>query len=149
MLDLTTPIVPYKGTGIFELDASHDEVKSLLKAHNISYVEEVWKVNDTDPPWIIINNIGDDIELFFAKDKLFKIVLLNNFRGALPNGICIGSSIDEAQKLDPHLNFDDWDEKFISSEGYVLEHDIETRKILVISIFIPALLRDDFYDYNW
>ena len=30
MIDLTTPIIPYVGTGIFKLDASYDEVKALL-----------------------------------------------------------------------------------------------------------------------
>ncbi len=149
MIDLTTPIVPYVGTGIFKLYADYSETIAQLQAMHIEYDEEVWKVNDTDPPWIIINNIGDDIELFFAKDKLFKIVLLNNFKGALPNGISLNTSIDEAQKIDPNLKFDDWEEVFESSEGYLLEDYIETKAITAISIFIPELLRDDFYEYNW
>ena len=30
MLDLTTPIISYKGTGIFKLDSNYNEVKKML-----------------------------------------------------------------------------------------------------------------------
>ena len=43
MIDLTTPIIPYEGTGIFKLDSSYDEVKALLKENNILYEEEIWE----------------------------------------------------------------------------------------------------------
>ena len=54
MIDLTTPIIPYEGTGIFKLDSSYDEIKSLLSEHNISYKEEIWEATDVDPPWTVI-----------------------------------------------------------------------------------------------
>ena len=74
---------------------------------------------------------------------------LNNFKGALPNGISLNTSIDDARKIDPNLKFNDREEVFESSEGYLLEDYIETKAITAISIFIPELLHDDFYEYNW
>ena len=41
MLDLTTPIIPYKGTGIFELYADYNDVVARMQVNNISYDEEV------------------------------------------------------------------------------------------------------------
>ena len=154
MIDLTTPIIPYVGTGIFKLDASYDEIKSLLAEQNISYTEEVRQPNDIDPPWYIIGipKVGEEfdaISITFAKNRLFRICLYEGFEGKLPNGIHIGMPLDEAQKIDPTLTFDDWDEMFISANGYWTEDDVYTKKICWIAIFIPALERDDFFDYKW
>ena len=154
MIDLTTPIIPYVGTGIFKLDASYDEVKALLQEQGISYKEEVSQPNDIDPPWYIIGiskdgEKDDAISITFAKNRLFRICLYEGFEGTLPNGIHIGMSLDEAQKIDPTLTFDDWDEMFISANGYWTEDDAYTKKICWITIFIPALERDDFFKYKW
>ena len=148
MIDLTTPIIPYVGTGLFKLDASYDEIKSLLAKQNISYKEEIWEATDVDPPWIIIE-IENVMEFFFAKDRLFKIILKGKFRGNLPNGINLYTAIEDAQKIDPNLAFDDWDEIYISTGGYWVDYDDDTRKLCWIAIFIPALERDDFFDYKW
>ena len=147
-LDLTTPIIPYKGTGIFELNADYDEIKSRLAAHDISYEESTMPATDIDPPWTIID-VGGNFELFFAKNRLFKIILKGNFAGSLPNGINLDTTIDDAEEIDPTLEFDDWEEIYESANGYWLEDDLETRKLRWITIFIPALERDDFFKYDW
>lgn len=148
MIDLTTPIVPYKGTGIFELRADYSNTISILQALNVEYDEEILEATDVDPPWIIVS-VGNDIKLFFAKDTLFKIVLLNKFKGELPNGISLDTSIDDAQKIDPTLQYDDWEEFFESANGYWLEENLDTHKLWSISIFMPEVERDDFQEYNW
>ncbi len=148
MIDLTTPIVPYKGTGIFEVYANYNDIIAKLQAMHIEYAEEIWEATDVDPPWIIVN-IDDDIALFFVKETLFKIVLQNNFKGALPNGISLNTSIDDAQKIDPTLRYDDWEEFFESAAGYWLEENLDTHKLWSISIFMPEVERDDFQKYNW
>ena len=150
MIDLTTPIIPYVGTGIFKLDSSPDEIKFLLKKYSVPYDEEIKlnRYNQKDPTWIIIE-VEDVMEYFFAKNRLFKIILKNNFKGSLPNGINLDTTIDDAQKIDPTLTFDDWDEIFISADGYWVEDDLNTKKLSWITIFIPALERDDFFDYKW
>ena len=154
MIDLTTPIIPYKGTGIFKLDASRDDIKAQLESENISYTEKISQPNDVDPPWYIIGISKADekdevISITFAKNRLFRICLYEGFEGKLPNGIHIGMLLDEAQRIDPSLTFDDWEEMLISANGYWVEDDMNTKKICWITIFIPALERDDFFDYKW
>ena len=101
-------------------------------------------------PWTIITIGDDDIELHFAKGRLFRIVLLNNFKGALPNGISLDNTIEEARKLDQMLKvYDLEDGVYDSSEGYLLEESLVEDKLISISIFIPALQSDDFFEYNW
>ena len=150
MIDLTTPIIPYVGTGIFKLDSSPDEIKTLLKEYCVLYNEEINanRYNPKDPPWIIVE-IDNVMELFFAKNRLFKIVLKGNFSGNLPNGINLDTTIDDAQKIDPNLTFDDWDEIYTSTNGYWIDYDEDTKKLCWIAIFIPALERDDFFEYKW
>ena len=150
MIDLNTPIVPYKGTGIFELNDNYNNVVARMKSNHIEYDEEIIEHDySDDPPWTIITIGDDDIELFFAKDRLWKITLCNNFKGALPNGINLDTPIVEAQRIDPTLKFDDWEEFFGSSNGYWIEDNLDTKKLLSITIFIPAVESDDFYKYDW
>ncbi|MBQ3441807.1 MAG: hypothetical protein IJG33_01040 [Selenomonadaceae bacterium] len=155
MIDLTTPIIPYVGTGIFKLDASYDEIKAQLEAENISYKEEIWEATDVDPPWTVIgiSKVGekdDAISITFAKNRLFRICLYEDFDGKLPNGIHTGMAIEEALEIDKKLSYnDDNDELYESLDGYWLDYHRGTRKILTILIFIPAFERDDFFDYKW
>ena len=136
MIDLTTPIIPYEGTGIFKLNSSYDEIKNFLQENNISYKEEISQPNEIDPPWYIIgiskNGSKDDvISITFAKNRLFRICLYEGFEGKLPNGIHIGMPLAEAQKIDPTLTFDDWEEMFVSKNGYWIEDDSCTRTRLL------------------
>ena len=86
--------------------------------------------------------------MFFAKnEKLFKIVFWDGYRGSLPNGISLNSSIEEAISKDSSLAFDDWNEIYLSDSGYWIEDDPETNRVLSISIFIKELLDDDNFDY--
>lgn len=157
MIDLTTPIIPYVGTGIFKLDASYDEVKALLQENNISYTEEIWKKTGDFCPWtvLVICKEGSPeeysaVELFFAKNRLFKICLCEDFEGTLPNGIHTGMNFNEVWKFDPKLKEDeDWDDVFISPDGYLVEYSNRNLNITIITVFIPAFERDDFFEYKW
>ena len=155
MIDLTTPIIPYEGTGIFKLDASYDEVKTLLTEQNILYNEGISQPNDIDPPWYIIgihkaDKEYDAMSITFAKNRLFRICLYEDFDGKLPNGIHTNMTIDEALIIDKNLCYnDDNDELYESPDGYWLDYHGGTRKILTIIIFIPAFEFDDFFKYKW
>lgn len=110
MIDLTTPIIPYVGTGIFKLNSSYDEVKSLLAEQNISYTEEISQPNDIDPPWTVIgiSKAGEEFDamsITFAKNRLFRICPYEGFEGKLPNGIHIGMPLDEALTIDKNLRY--------------------------------------------
>ena len=157
MIDLTTPIIPYVGTGIFKLDSSYNEVKVLLHENNISYAEEIWKKTGDYYPWTVLviykegsNPQHSAVELFFAKNRLFKICLCEDFEGTLPNGIHTGMNFNDAWKIDPKLQRDeDWDEIFISPDGYLVEYSNRNLNIIIITVFIPAFERDDFFEYKW
>lgn len=154
MIDFTTPIIPYEGTGIFKLNSSYDEIESLIAEHNISYEEKILKATDVDPQWTVIGiskagEKDDVMSITFAKNRLFRICLHEGFQGKLPNGIRIGMTLDDALKIDTSLTFDEWEEMFISIGGYWLEDDAYTKKIVWIAIFIPAFESDDFFKYNW
>ena len=155
MIDLTTPIIPYEGTGIFKLNSSYDEVRTLLQKNNIPYKEEILEVNDVDPSWYIIgiSKYGEEydaLSVTFSKNRLFRICLYEDFDGKLPNGIHTNMTIDEALTIDKNLYYnDDNDELYESPDGYWLDYHRGTRKILTIIIFIPAFERDDFFEYKW
>lgn len=154
MIDITTPIIPYKGTGIFNLYDNYSNIKNKLKSLKIRHNEQIQQFNEKFWKTIDIfkNNTAkyETMTLYFANDKLFKICLCEDFEGTLPNGIYIGMNFLEAKKIDPKLKRDeDWDEIFESPEGYLLEYSNGTLKIIFISIFIPEFITDAFEDYNW
>jgi hypothetical protein len=142
-------IIPYEGTDSIKLYQKIEEVKVVLQSAGISYREEIWSAEgETVPnPWtvLVIDNI---MSLFFAKnEKLFKMVFWEGYRGVLPNGISMESSMEEAISLDSSLSFDDWNEVYISDKGYWLEDNIDTKTVMSISIFIKELLDEDTFDY--
>ena len=154
MIDLTTPIIPYKGTGIFNLNSTYDTVKNLLKEYKIKHREKILNENLEEPAWTVIDVYASGypyevLQLFFVKGILFKICVWENFEGKLPNGIHTGMNLLEAKKIDPQLKRDDEiDEIFLSSEGYWIEYSNGTLNIINISIFISEFESEDFFDYN-
>jgi hypothetical protein len=53
--------------------------------------------------------------------------------------------INDAKKIDSFIRYDDWEEEYVSDNGYWLEDDPETHRIISISV------EDDevFYSYKW
>ena len=146
---LTDAIIPFKGTESFALYQSLSVVRSFLSDAGIQYREEVWSSeSETIPnPWTVLI-IDDVISLFFAKNKkLFKVVFWKDYQGCLPNGIHTRMPLKEAQRIDPDLVFDDWNEDYESPLGYWLEDDIDTGVVDSISIFIQEVLDEDHFDY--
>lgn len=144
-------IKPFNGIGDITFCMSYDETREYLKTNGIKYSVELWENKGCDPeiPWKIIR-IDKCISLFYAKGKMFKICLENNFSGLLENGIRIGMSISEAQEIDSSLVFEE-DEEYYSSElGYWLEDDVESKNITSITVFIKEILDDNlFFSYQW
>jgi hypothetical protein len=145
-------IIPYEGIDSIKLYEKIDDVRTILKAEQILYREEIWSAeSETVPnPWtvLIVDNI---MSLFFAKNgKLFKIVFWEGYQGSLLNGISLNTSIEDAKKIDSSLQFDDWNEIYQSNNGYWIEDNIDTQTVLSISIFIKEILDEDTFDYcNW
>lgn len=144
-------IKPFIGVGDYKFLSTEKEITALLQKNNISFEIEIWSNEEctVQEPWTILR-ASNYMSFFFAKDKLFKIFVQEGFDGALPNGICIGTDINQAQKLDKTLKFDDWNEDWSSDEGYWLEDDIDTKKVISITVFIKEILDDDVFDkYEW
>jgi len=154
MIDLTTQIIPYKGTGNFIFDYSYDIIKKYLESMRIPYNEEIIAPTDIDPAWHIISiskksSKYNAVQFFFTKNKLFKICLCEDFEGSLSNGIHTGMTIENALNIDKKLFYNDESELYESPDGYWFDYERDSRKIFTISIFIPAVEREDFYEYNW
>ena len=143
--------IPYKGFGDITFEMSFEEVKGLLRERHIQFNTECWANKGCDPEvaWDIIQ-IGKSISIFFAKNRMFKIYFENDFEGVLENGISLGMNIKDAEKLDPTIQYDDWEEIYTSEHGYWLEDDVESGEIISITIFIKELEDADvFFRYDW
>lgn len=144
-------INPFIGVGQFTLLSSEREVKDILNQIDISFSEELWDNSEctVKVPWKIIR-ADNSMSFFFAKDKLFKIYMEEGFNGSLQNGIAIGTSMDEAKRIDSSLKFDEWNEDWSSEHGYWLEDSLDTNQVISITIFIQELLDDDLFEkYEW
>ncbi len=144
-------IKPFVGVDNYKLLSNEQEIIDNLKAENISFEIEIWSNDEctVQEPWTIIK-ADNSMSFFFAKNKLFKIFMQNDFDGFLSNGISIGTKIEDALQIDKTLHFDNWNEDWCSDNGYWLEDDINTKSVISITIFIRELLDDDLFDkYQW
>ena len=144
-------IKPFVGYNNIKLMMGFDEVKRILLSEKTNYICEHWANKGCTPEvaWDIIR-ISGKISLFFAKGKLFKIYFENDESAVLDNGITYNMVIDKAREIDPSIKYDDWEEEYVSENGYWLETDVETERIISISIFIKEIENDDaFYSYKW
>ena len=144
-------MTPYVGVGPIALMSHLDDVKAYLKSNKIPHQVEVWPNKGETPevPWTIVRVEGC-VSLFFAKGLLWKVYATRGYEGTLPNGIRIGIKTEKALQTDPDLEDDDWNEVYVSKNGYWLEDSLETGEIESISVFIKAVENDDeFYSYEW
>ena len=131
---LTEKLIPFVGTEHLKLYTALSDIKILLKENSINFFVETWANNEcTIPmPWTIIH-IDNAISLFFANNKLFKIVVFEKYTGNLDNGIRTGMPINTALEKDSRLHYDEWNEDY-ESDDYWIEKNIETNTISSISI---------------
>ena len=75
LLDVSAPIIPFKGFGEIRLYSTRDELRELLEMENVDS-----KIISDD--WIRYD-INNSVELFFhlKNNKLFRITTLDNYRG--------------------------------------------------------------------
>lgn len=147
---LSYKIKPFLGTEIFQLGSRLPDIKNYLKDNNIKFIQKIDPNKGCRPevPWTYFE-IDKSISLCFAKDVLFEMVFENNYLGKLENGISLGMNLLEAEKIDSTLEFNDDDEDYISKDGYWLENDVETGKIISIAVFLPEVEKEDFFKYEW
>lgn len=152
MIDYNEKIIPYTGIGDLKLGMNLMEAKKLLKAYDVKYDQwtDANKGFEPEIPWTFIR-VENSIVLTFVKNVLFEIECQGKYKGALPNGICIGMNMQEAEGIDPSLKYNDDDEDFISSNGYWLGDEIESGCVVYITIFLPEVELDEkeFWKYEW
>lgn len=144
-------LIPYKGIGKYQLYQSIEDTISKLKEDGDSFVKELWSNEDlTNPvPWTIIRT-NSGMNMFFAKNRMFKVYVDGAFSGELPNGIRIGMKMSDVMKIDSNIKYDDWEEDWQSPDGYWLENDPSNDTVLTITIYIRELLNEEMFEqYNW
>lgn len=144
-------LTPYVGMTDFNLYSSFDDCKKKVKDLGIKYRIDIWENKGCTPEveWKIIR-LENGINLFFAKEKLFKIYVVLPFIGSLNNGIRLGMTLKECLKIDPKLFYNDDFEGFESPNGYWIEENLNTDVIETITIFIKELEDDDIFDsFSW
>ena len=149
--EMNKMIIPFKGVGRYQLYQTIEDIITMLKEDGDSFVKELRPNEDlTNPvPWTIIRTTSG-MNMFFAKNKLFKIYVEGCFSGTLPNGIGIGMKMINVMEIDPNIKFDEWEEDWQSSDGYWIEDDPSNDTVMTITVFINELLDDELFEqYNW
>ena len=144
-------IIPFLGTDDVNLNQTYSEVKDYLKNENISFNVEIWENKGCTPevPWKIIR-VKELLSIFFVNDKMFKICFEEKYTGKLSNGIGIGTSIEEAKRIDSTIEYDEFEEYYSSEKGYWLEDELDSNTVTSITVFIKEALDDEeFYSYDW
>lgn len=65
---------------------------------------------------------------------------MNDCKAKLPNGIEVGMSIEKSKEIDKTLSYDDFDEVYLSSNGYCLKSNHKTNNVLSIQVFVKKLM---------
>ena len=136
MFDLKAPIVPFEGIGELKLNATYEETVKALQASETYFQEECWEdyTGESDEPLKIIV-VPDYMMLNFTKDKLTKISALHDYQGKLPNDICVGMDLEKAQVMDEGLKFDEQNQMYTSTQGYIIEDNLDRHCIESIIIY--------------
>ena len=144
-------IIPYQGTDSFPLGMSLDEARTMLKSNKIPFSQSVRSNKGCSPevPWTLIQ-FADSITLCFADGILFEIILEQQYQGLLPNGIGIGTNMADVSNYDSSLEYNEEDDDYISKEGYWIENDSQTHKVISITIFVKEAENPaSFFTYAW
>lgn len=148
---LTETIIPYIGTDTFILGMNLMKARTILKENGIPFSQWIDPHKGCTPeiPWTFISIAEKSILLTFAEGILFEITFEQNYSGGLANGIHIGTNMEEVNRIDPSLKYNDDDEVFVSRSGYWIEDDLDTNKIMSITVFLPEIEQEDFFEYKW
>lgn len=143
LIDITAPIIPFKGFGGIKLYSTRDELKDLLEMEGVTS-----KIIFDD--WIQYD-IRNDIELLFhlKNNKLFRITTLDNYKGKLFEKIGVGTTEEEMLKIEPSFIYDDFEEVWESEKGIFIETDAETNLVRWISVYIKEVNEEGFEDAKW
>ncbi|WP_283610434.1 hypothetical protein [Faecalispora anaeroviscerum] len=143
ILDISAPIIPFKGFGEIKLYSTRDELRNLLEMEGVDS-----KIIFND--WIQYD-IQNTIELLFhlKNNKLFRITTLDNYKGKLFEKIGVGTTEEEMLKIEPSFVYDEFEEVWETDKGVYIETDAETNVVRWISIYVQELNLDTFDNCEW
>lgn len=73
---------------------------------------------------------------------------MNDCEAKLPNGIKVGISIEKSKEIDKTLSYDDFNEVYLSFNGYCLESNPKTNNVFSIQVFVKENDYEDFFLCN-
>ena len=95
---------PFVGIGQIKLGMNYNDAIKVLKDNGVIYSMGIEPNKGCTPevPWekVYIKNY---MILWFAEDVLWQVSFDEDFKGSLDNGIKIGTSMDDAQRIDEEL----------------------------------------------
>lgn len=145
-------LIPSEGIGRIKFGMKFDEVINILKEDGITYSTGIDPNKGCTPQkeWETIY-VKDYMSFCFVENVLWQINAQKNYKGMLENGVRIGDTIQNAEKVDSELEYDDWNEVFTSPKGYWLYDTVESgNKIYMMTINILECMDDEvFYSYEW
>lgn len=145
-------LIPGVGIGKIRFGMKFEEVIKILKEDRIVFSTGINPNKGCTPQkeWETIY-VKDYMSFCFVENVLWQINAENNYKGKLENGIKIGDTIKDAEKIDSKLEYDDWNENFTSPLGYWLFDTVESgNQIYMITINMLECMNDDvFYKYEW
>lgn len=145
-------IKPYVGLDFLKLYSNLEDVKSDLILKQINFEELIYDNSDCDVKynWHVLV-VDDSVSLFFSEGnfKLFKICISNDCEAKLPNGIRLGMNMNDAQNIDSTIVYDEFEEIYLSVNGYWVEDNVETDEVLSITVFVKEINDDNFLQCDW
>ena len=143
-IDISAPIIPFKGWGGINLYSTQEELKDFLTLTGVKK-RSLW--SNTAIQYDIQNKIS--LNFLSTNNKLYKIIALPEYKGKVFEKIGIGMTVEELLEAEPSFVYDDFEEVWISDKGIFIEMDPETNKVMWISVYIPELDTEDFEKGNW
>lgn len=58
-------------------------------------------------------------------------------------------SIEKSKEIDKTLSYNDFDEVYLSSNGYCLESNSKTNNVFSIQVFVKEIDDEDFFLCKW
>jgi hypothetical protein len=147
IIDLNAPIIPHEGLGGIKLYSHINDVyKEFINKQDVKFL-------DYGKCSKIEIGFQNYISLGFCKanGKLYAISARKDYKGLLWDRVYVGMPLKELLAIEPSFKFDeDWEEGYISKKYDLhVEDDVETGKIIAISIRIKECKNKDFWEGNW
>lgn len=146
MINIYDPIIPFKSCGGFSLYSDYDE--TILSLQN-DYELSEW--GDERTGMLIEIFIDGILHLCFAKKnkKMFRIDAETGYKGNLFDKEILGVDEKQLYIMFPDLVYDEMNEVFSTNQGLLFVTDPITHCVISVSVYIPELDSEEFWNFKW